>query len=299
MTRVPSRRRRQRALSLLCLAALGGAACSPQRLPSPMAPATVPLPPGESGLVAPGPQQVDVMRHADPVRIRRPGAPGAFTLPFYDKDVRLGAGGWVETGAGGRAEVTWPGRSTSAWISDSGVAVVGEPSRDEPVLLFLDVERARLILNDGERVQLMGGALLSGSEEGESGPFLIERKGPEIVRVRNQSKTIATVAYRDATIALSPGQIADLPLLEGGTSPERVPGDASSSTTRRASASTHAATSVRTAPTTASSSSAPARARSAASGSRSPSGTASASSSPASFPLRRRPATEAKGAPGR
>jgi hypothetical protein len=95
---------------------------------------------------------------------------------------------------------------------------VGSPSRGEPTLDFIELTRAQLMLQPGDQVRLLGGAMLTGS----SGPYVLERLGPDLTRVINQSKSTVSVAFREATFELGPGQKVDLPLLTGGGEP-RVP----------------------------------------------------------------------------
>ena len=97
-------------MSRVLVAALGlalVAACNTQRVPGPMGSAPGFEPVGQGSDYVPGPQEVVVVRHGDLVSIRRPGANAGFPMRFYDKRLRLGSGGWVQTGTGGRAEVTW------------------------------------------------------------------------------------------------------------------------------------------------------------------------------------------------
>jgi hypothetical protein len=63
-----------------------------------------------------------VIRHAGPVKVRRPGAPDGYALTFYDKRARLDPGGALIVGADGRAELLWAGEATSIVLFDRGVA---------------------------------------------------------------------------------------------------------------------------------------------------------------------------------
>ena len=216
------------ARGLLAAAALLCAACSTQRWPGPMEPEEEPLPPGARDLYAPGPEQVSVVRHADPVQVGRAGDAAGFPLAFFRKVERVTAGAWVYVGAGGRAELLWPADGTTAVLYNTCNVVIGEPSRDEPTLIFRTITRARLVLTPEDRVELLGGAILRGDPVEESGPFLLDKIGPEILRVQNQSKRMATVAFRDQDIVVSPGQLVDLSVLPdeaGGTRPvQEAPG---------------------------------------------------------------------------
>jgi hypothetical protein len=101
---------------------------------------------------------------------------------------------------------------------DSCIGWVGSPSRGEPTLHFIELTRAQLMLQPGDQVRLLGGAVLTGS----SGPYVLERLAPDLQRVINQSKSTVSVAFREATYELGPGQKVDLPLLSGGGAP-RLP----------------------------------------------------------------------------
>ena len=186
---------------------------STQRWPAPMENARRPLPPGDSQSHPPGPEEVTLLRHADPVHVRPAGTFSAYPLAFYDKQARLSAGAAVVVAAGGRAEVLWP-NATSIMLFGRGIGWVGSPSRGEPIFELTDVEMARMMLA-GETVRLLGGALLSGS----GGPFVLERTGEETLLVQNQSQAMLSVAYREETFELGPGQGVILPLVSTGTAP--------------------------------------------------------------------------------
>ena len=206
----------------LVLGALGLAAALPagcidmdtQKWPGPMEARVDPLPPGDSQQHPPGPEEVTVLRHADPVQVRPVGAMSGIPLAFFHKKVRLTAGGQVIVSAGGRAEILWPGGS-SIVIFGSGVGWIGSPSRGDPMFDFSDVERARLLLREGDQVRLVGGALLTGP----SGPYLLERSAAGTLSVHNQSKGRLAVAFRDESFELGPGQQVLLPLLSAGGVP--------------------------------------------------------------------------------
>jgi hypothetical protein len=71
-------------------------------------------------------------------------------------------------------------------------------------------------------VELPGGVRLSGDPSELTGPFFLEQRGP-ILRLTNQSKRVATLAYRSQRGELGPGESIDLPLLRGGTAPHEEP----------------------------------------------------------------------------
>ena len=79
-----------------------------QRWPGPMRATVEPLPPGDLAYHPPGPEEVSLIRHADQVQVRPAGALQGHPLSFYDKKVRLKAGGAAIVAPGGRAEILWP-----------------------------------------------------------------------------------------------------------------------------------------------------------------------------------------------
>jgi len=203
-------------LAALVVAALA-AACievGTQKWTTPMEARVDPLPPGDSQMHPPGPEEVTVMRHADPVQVRPVGAMSGIPMAFFQKKTRLTAGGQVIVSPGGRAEILWS-EGSSIVIFGRGVGWIGSPSRGDPMFSFSDVERARLLLREGDRVRLVGGAVLSGP----SGPYLLERSDAGVLAVHNQSKGRVTVAFRDEEFELGPGQRVVLPLLSAGGVP--------------------------------------------------------------------------------
>ncbi|MBL8860653.1 MAG: hypothetical protein JNK02_01460 [Planctomycetes bacterium] len=199
---------------------------STQRHPEPMQDALDPLPPGAHVLYPEGPEEVLVVRHADPVRVRPAGRAGGYPLAFHTKNARLHAGSSVSVSPGGRAEVLWD-EGSSILLSDRGFGLVGSPSRGEPLFTFLEVDSAWIMLSGEEQIGLVGGSRLSAS----SGPIALKRVRPDVLRVRNQSKVPARIAFREDVIQLEPGQAVDLPLLAAGggplqsaTSAQAVPG---------------------------------------------------------------------------
>lgn len=173
-----------------------------------------PLPAGDSLMHPPGPEEVTVLRHADPVQVRPVGSYAGIPMAFYEKKTRLTAGGQVIVSPGGRAEVLWS-QGSSIVLFGRGVGWIGSPSRGDPMFDFSDVERARLMLSEGDQVRLVGGALLSGS----SGPYLLQREPAGTLSVHNQSKGRLSIAFRQETFELGPGQHVRLPLLSAGASP--------------------------------------------------------------------------------
>jgi hypothetical protein len=202
----------------LAILALVSSSCTwltTQRWPEPMNRDRDELPPGELALHPAGVEEVTVLRHADPVRVRHPGALSSFPLNFYDKSLRASAGTSVLTSYGGRAEVLWPS-GASVVLFGKSVGWIGSPSRGEPAFELQEVERAQLDLRAGDQVRLVGGAILSG----ESGPYAIERLHPgDVQRVINQSKGPVKIAFREEVFELGPGQKVDIPLLSAGGDP--------------------------------------------------------------------------------
>jgi hypothetical protein len=180
-----------------------------------------PLPAGVEGKYPPGPEEVIIRRLADPVQLKHAGQHAAFQLRYFDKRRRMNAGAWVFCSPGGKAEVLWPTSGSTVILFDRCTGIVGSPSRGEPNFMFREIERAVLNLKPGDQVEILGGALLTAG----SGPWVLERRLFEILRVKNQSKTSGEVAYRDEVFELGPGETLDLPLLSAGGAPiPEVPG---------------------------------------------------------------------------
>jgi hypothetical protein len=218
---------RRASCAVLASGLLAAPACNTQRFPGPMTPSVRPLPPGDLPPGPYGPQEIIVYRLSDPVLVRRAGANTAYPLPVYAKRDRLSSGASVECAAGGRCELLWPGDASSVLMFDEGWVDLGEPSRDEPMVTFRRMTRARLTLTPEDRVVLMGGAELRGDPEEQSGPFLVERTRADVVKITNQSKRACLVLFRDAEILLSPGELLQLPLLAvGGRPAPRDPAEA-------------------------------------------------------------------------
>jgi hypothetical protein len=158
---------------------------------------------------------ITLQRDSDPVWIQRPGMRGESALPFYAKRARVEPGSRVRTGAGGRAELLWSPDATSLLLFDACWVALGDADRGEPVVAFLDVARALVVLTPEDRVLLDGGALLSGDPLAITGPVRIERQRDRSQRVTNQSKRVATLVFRDERLELGPGEALDLPPLAG------------------------------------------------------------------------------------
>jgi len=188
-----------------------------QRIPGPMRNQKDPLPPGTLDMFDEGPEEVLVLRHADPIQVRPANSASSFPLKFFRKQARVNSGSWVFCGAGGRAEIIWP-NGTSLLLFGRGSGVIGSKSREEPSFFFQELTRASVTLTAGDHLQLLGGALLYA----DSGPFVLENDRVEIVRVRNRSKATGRVVFRDGVFDLDAGQVIDLPLLESGGQPIQV-----------------------------------------------------------------------------
>lgn len=210
---------RRAARALAWTGALAAAACNPQIWPKPMDPQRSPLPPGASAQWAEGPEEVTLVRHADPVKVRPAGQHAGFPVLYYEKSRRIRAGAGVLVDAGGRAEVLWPSGTTITLFGPAS-GIVGSTSRGEPTFVLDELGSARMTLQEMDQVQLVGGAILTG----ESGPYLVERTGPETIRVRNQSKEPLRVGFRTTDFEVGPGQQIDLPLVSGGGHPRAEDG---------------------------------------------------------------------------
>jgi hypothetical protein len=186
-----------------------------QRWPEPMGAAQEPLPEGDATRYPPGPEEVRVLRHADPVQVRNAGSAGSVPLSFHRKEVRAVAGSGIACAGGGRAEILWPNGS-SVILFGRSEGIVGSPSRGEPSFLFRAIEQVRFVPRTEDLYELVGGATLRARD----GPVRVVRVRGDVLRVVNESKRSAQVAFRDATIVLDPGQAVDLPLLSFGSQPE-------------------------------------------------------------------------------
>lgn len=204
------------AVGFLCVLV---ASCRTQRWVGPLEPITWPLPAGAGTDYLPGLEEVVVIRHSDPVAVRRAGANATFPLSSLNRRERVRSGAWVVTRAGGHAEVFWPLLGTTVLFNEEGALRVGEAARGEPSATFERLTRATVKLAPGVRIALPTGAVLSGDETRESGPYSLEARFPNILRVSNVSKTTAFLAYRRDVMPLGPGQSVDLALLDAGTAP--------------------------------------------------------------------------------
>jgi hypothetical protein len=196
---------------------LVGCYAQTQRFPAPMVGGPRPLPPGVAETYAAGPEEVTVVRHGDPIHLRRPGEGASFPLHFYRKQARVNAGSWVLSAAGGMAELLFA-RDTRIVVRGESVVVIGSPSRGEPVVYMLESERVELTLSEGDYVELLGGSRLTAA----GGPFVVEHGVDEVLVVRNRSTGTGTIAYREALIELAPGEVVHLPLLESSGRPRQV-----------------------------------------------------------------------------
>jgi hypothetical protein len=170
-----------------------------------------PLPKGDHDLYHEGPEELLVVRHADPCRVRPAGYASSFPLSFYKKSLRLHSGSCVYTAPGGRIEVLWP-NGNSVMLIGRSAGIIGSKSRGEPAFVFQEVDKAEIQLQERDQIELVGGALLSA----QGGPFLLELRLGDLLRLKNQSKGTGDVSYRSSVFHLDPGQIVDLPL---GTTP--------------------------------------------------------------------------------
>ena len=207
------------ALTLISVAAVCCGCINTQRVPGPMTHESFVLPLGHGADYVPGPSEVVVIRHGDPVQVRRPGASVGFPMRYYDKRMRLGSGGWVLSGVGGRAEVIVPGESTSVHLFDRGAIMVGEPTRAEPLMELIHADRASINLAAGDRIALIGGVELEASPDAEAGPFDLRTTDRDRMEISNHGRSIASLYYLDQVLALGPGEIFALPILPGGNGP--------------------------------------------------------------------------------
>lgn len=192
---------------------------STQRWPQPMENQSNPLPPGEGHLYPPGPEEVRILRHADPVQVRTAGNSASFPLSHRRKEIRVASGSSIACAAGGRAEILWPDGS-SVILFGRTAGIVGSLSRGEPSFLMRDLERAQFDPASEDLYELLGGAQLRARD----GPVRAMRVREDILLVSNQSKRSAEVAYLDATIVLDPGQAVHLPILSSPEDPGAAAG---------------------------------------------------------------------------
>jgi hypothetical protein len=188
---------------------------STQRWPEAMENTADPLPPGQSEWLEEGPEEVLVVRHADPVKVRPAGLTGSYPLKFYDKSLRVHAGSAINSAPGGRIEVVWP-NGNSLVMFDRGAGAIGSPSRGQPSFIFLNLTGALVRFKVADQVQLPTGVLLSAAD----GPFTIELVEADVLRISNRSKGPGEVQFRDEVITLDIGQIVDVPMLSAGGKPQ-------------------------------------------------------------------------------
>jgi len=209
-------------LASLALSCCFLTACNTQRVPGPMGivgDGGALLPAGQGGDYVPGPAEVIVLRHGDPVSVRRPSSTAGFPLTFHNKRLRVGSGGWVLSGTGGRAEVLWPGTSSAVQLFDKSSAMVGEPSRAEPILSLAHCAYARIELAPGDRIALVGGAELKGDDTLDAGPFDFQTVSRDRIAVTNNGRTLSKILFLQEELILGPGERLELPILPGGASP--------------------------------------------------------------------------------
>ena len=208
---------------LLCALALTTVSCSgfrrwpwssTHRLPEPMKASVSPLPQGDIEAVLPGPEEVLVVRHADPVEVRPAGSPAPFPLSFYKNKLRMKAGSAVYGAPGSRLEVLWPNGMYIVMFGQ-GSGLVASPSRGEPSFSIRQLDRAEVYFRTNEEVELLGGARLTS----DGGPFMLDHPRPQILRVHNRGKSEGRVAFRDEVYVLDPGMSVDLALLTSGGAP--------------------------------------------------------------------------------
>jgi hypothetical protein len=77
-------------------------------------------------------------------------------------------------------------------------------------LILRDIDRVRFEPKAEDQYELCGGAVL----RVRAGPVRVTRSRPEVLRIANESKRSAQVAFRGETIVLDPDQGVDLPILK-------------------------------------------------------------------------------------
>jgi len=202
---------------LLVLCILAG--CNAHRYPRPMG-GPENLPPGFTDMLLEGPEEALLVRHADTVHVKRAGQTSVHRLHFYDRQARIHAGAAVFTDAGGRAELIFPGGSL-ARMHGNGILVIGSPSRGEPFVSFIQIERASVKMESGEVVRLPGGSHLLG----DGGPFYVGRVSREVLELRHRGYTQAVLAFGTKRIVLTPGDVLHVPLLLSGAAPRTIDPD--------------------------------------------------------------------------
>jgi hypothetical protein len=184
-----------------------------QRWPEPMETAK-PLPPGDATLYPPGPEEVRVIRHADPVQVRAAGNAGAVPLSFHRKEMRVASGSGVSCSEEGRVEVLFDSGSSVVLYGQCN-AIIGSPSRGEPSLFIRDLEQVRFEPVAEDLYELSGGTRL----RARAGPIRASLARKDVIRIANESKRSAQVAFLQETIVLDPGQAVFVPILSTGSRP--------------------------------------------------------------------------------
>jgi hypothetical protein len=169
-----------------------------------------PLPAGDATRYPRGPEEVRILRHADPVQVRMAGSAGRIPLSYKRKEMRVSSGSGVVCSGGGRAEVLWPNGS-SAVLYGFTEGIVGSPSRGEASLILRDIDQVSFDPKAEDLFELQGGAKL----RVRAGPVRVTQPRRGVLNIANESKRSAQVAFRDATIVLDPGHAVDLPILTG------------------------------------------------------------------------------------
>jgi len=187
-----------------------------QRWPGPMEAEVHPLPPGDATRYPRGPEEVRVLRHADPVHVRMADSAGSVPMSFRRKELRVPAGSGVACSDGGRAEVLW-GNGTSMILSGRSDGIVGSPSRGEPSFVLRDIDQVRFDPTTEDLYELMGGAMLRVRD----GPVRVTRVRPDVIRVSNEAKHATQITFLGETIVLDPGHAVDLPILSTHEAPEK------------------------------------------------------------------------------
>ena len=209
-------------LGILLVAAAAASGCTgfqhntffpSQRWPEPMETAK-PLPPGDATLYPPGPEEVRVIRHADPVQVRAAGNAGAVPLSYRRKEMRVASGSGVSCSEEGRVEVLFDSGSSVVLYGHCN-AIVGSPSRGEPSLFVRDLEQVRFDPVAEDLFELSGGTRL----RARAGPIRASLARKDVLRIANESKRSAQVAFLQETIVLDPGQAVFVPILSTGSRP--------------------------------------------------------------------------------
>jgi hypothetical protein len=167
-----------------------------------------PLPSGDATRYPRGPEEVRILRHADPVQVRLAGSAGSVPLSYKRKEMRVSSGSGVLCSGGGRAEVLWANGSSAVLVGFTET-IIGSPSRGEASLILRDIDQVRFDPKSEDLYELLGGTKL----RVRAGPVRVTRVRRDILRIANESKRSAQLAFRDATIVLDPGQAVDLPIL--------------------------------------------------------------------------------------